>query len=76
MVNKEMNICILGPPKNAVRSKRLEKWRTNSWYHFHDNAPAHWSVLAKDILAKINVITLMHPPYSPNMAATDFYLFP
>ena len=49
---------------DAVRSKRPEKWRINSWFLLHDNAPAHQSILVKDFLANINVRTLEHPPYS------------
>ena len=45
-------------------------------YLLHDNAPAHWSVLVKDFLAKNNVTMLEHPPYSPDLAVVDFYLFP
>jgi len=41
----------------------------------HDNAPAHQSVSVEDLWSK-NVTTLKHPPYSPGMAAADFYLFP
>jgi transposase len=32
--------------------------------------------LVKEFLAKSNVTTLEHPPYSPDMAPADFYLFP
>jgi len=52
-----------------------EKWRTNSWFLLNDNAPAHRSVLVKDFLTKNNVTTLEHPPHSPDLAATDCYLF-
>jgi hypothetical protein len=37
-----------------------------------DNAPAHWSVLVKDFLAKNNVTTLENFPYSPAVATADF----
>ena len=60
--------------RDAVRRKRPEKWRTNSWRLFHDDAPAHRSVLLKYFLAKNNVTTLEHPSYSPHLAAADFYL--
>jgi transposase len=30
----------------------------------------------KDFLAKYNVVTLEYPPYSPDLAPSDFYLFP
>ena len=49
---------------------------TNIRFLLHDNAPAHRSVLVKDFLAKSSVTTLDHPPYSHNLAAADFYLFP
>ena len=35
-----------------------DKWRTNSWFLLHNNAPAHRSVLFKDFLAKSNVTTV------------------
>jgi histone-lysine N-methyltransferase SETMAR len=75
-VNKGKYIDILCRLRDAVRRKRPEKWRTNTWFYLHDNAPAHRSVLVKDFLAKNNVTTLEHPPYSPDLAAADFYLVP
>ena len=39
-----------------------------------DNAPAHRSVLVKDFLAKTNVTTLQHLPFSHDPAPVDFYL--
>ena len=71
-----MYIDILLCLRAVVRRKRPEKWGTNSWFLLHNNAPAHRSVLVKDFLAKNSVITLEHPPYSPELAPTDFYLFP
>ena len=53
-----MYIDILRCIKNTVRRKRPEKWRTNSWFLLHDNAPAHRSVLVKGLLANNNVTTL------------------
>jgi len=47
--------------------KRSDKWRTNSRFILHDNAPAHQSVLVKDFTAKNKVITLEHSPYSPDL---------
>jgi len=63
---------ILRHPMDAVRRKRPKKWRTNSWFLLHHNAPAHRSVLVKDFLAKNNVTTLEHPPYSPDVTAAYF----
>jgi len=51
-LNKEMYIDILRRLMDAVRRKRPEKLRTNFWFVFYDNAPAHRSVLFKVCLAK------------------------
>jgi histone-lysine N-methyltransferase SETMAR len=73
-MSKEMYINILRRLRDAVRRKRCEKWRNNSWF-LCDNASAHRSVLVNDFLAKNNVTTLEHPPYSPDLAPADLYLF-
>ena len=45
--------------------------------HFHqDNAPVHNSILVTDYLTKIGINTVPQPPYSPDLAPCDFYLFP
>jgi hypothetical protein len=71
--------CYLDIPhhlRNASRRKPPEKWRTNSWFLLHNNAPAHLSVLFKDFLAEIKVTTMKHTPYSPDLAAADFLPVP
>ena len=40
---------------DAVRRQHPEKRGTNSWCLIHNNAGAHWLVVVKDSLAKINV---------------------
>ena len=57
-----MFIDILRRLTDAVRRKLSEKFRTNVWFLFHDNAPAHRPVLVKDFLVKYNATTLEHPP--------------
>ena len=47
--------------REAVRRKGPEKWKTNSWFLLHDNAPSHLLVLVKVFLAKNNTIKLDHP---------------
>jgi len=71
-----MYIDILRRLVDAIRKKRPEEWRNINWFLFHDNAPAHRSVLVKDFLAKISVTTLEHSPYFPDLDPVDFYLFP
>jgi hypothetical protein len=43
---------------------------------FHNNAPAHRSVLVKDFLTNNNVTTLEHSPYVSDLASPDFQQFP
>jgi len=42
----------------------------------HDNAPAHTSAFAKAKLVELGYELLPHPPYSPDLAPCDFFLFP
>ena len=44
----------------------------------HDNAPAHTctSAIVTAFLKKGKVTVLPHPPYSPDLAPRDFFLFP
>ena len=42
----------------------------------HDNAPAHSSLLVRNFLAKNNTVIMPQPPYSPDLAPCDFFLFP
>jgi len=42
----------------------------------HDNAPAHTSVLAKAKLVELGYELLPHPPYYPDLALCDLFLFP
>jgi transposase len=42
----------------------------------YGNAPAHQSVLVTDVLAKNNVTTLEHPPYSPDLTPMVFLPVP
>ena len=46
------------------------------WYFHQDNAPAYNSILATDYLIKMGIKTVRHPPYSPDLALCDFWLFP
>lgn len=42
----------------------------------HDNAPAHRSQVVLDYLSDQKVELVPHPPYSPDLAPCDFWLFP
>jgi len=42
----------------------------------HDNAPSHNATIIKQFLAQRKVTELDHPPYSPDLAPADYFLFP
>jgi transposase len=42
----------------------------------HDNAPAHSSFLVQNFLAKNGTTVVSQPPYPPDLAPVDFFLFP
>jgi len=42
----------------------------------HNNAPAHSTTLVQAFLAKYHNIPVCQPPYSPDLAPCDFWLFP
>lgn len=61
----------------------LEEWNrrrpgtgTRRLMLHHDNAPAHAAFATIDFLATERVQLLSHPPYSPDLAPCDFFLFP
>ena len=46
------------------------------WFLHWDNAPIHTSSGMKTFLDAKGIKTLCHPPYSPDLAPADFFLFP
>jgi len=42
----------------------------------HDNAPAHEALATEKKLAYLGFQYLDHPPYSPDLATSDYHLFP
>ncbi|UYV71490.1 hypothetical protein LAZ67_8003487 [Cordylochernes scorpioides] len=76
MVNKEYYLQVMRNLREAIRQKRPDLWKNKNWLLHHDNAPAHTSLLVRDFLAKINTLMMPQPPYSPDLAPCDFFLFP
>jgi len=75
-INKEFYVEVLRRFREPVRQKWPEKWRDGDWILHHDNAPAHTSHLVQQFLAKHGTAKLQQPPYSPDLATCDFFLFP
>jgi len=75
-VNQHVYLNILRRLRESIRKKRPEKWASGDWVLHHDNAPPHRALSVASFMAKNNMITLHHPPYSPDLAPSDFFLFP
>lgn len=75
-VNQKYYISVLRKLRERVRRKRQVLWKNKSWILHQDNAPAHTALSVKTFLAKYNIPILDHPPYSPDLAPCDFFLFP
>ena len=75
-VNKEYYIEVLREFKKRFRRKRPELFESGQWHFHQNNAPVHNSILVKDYLTQMGIKTVPHPPYSPDLAPCDFWLFP
>lgn len=75
-VNAEYYISVL---KQVIRPNIQRKRPTftkGRWKLHHDNARPHVARLVMDFLAKQKIEVIPHPPYSPDLAPCDFFLYP
>ena len=63
---------VLKKLKTAIIKKRRGKLHSQILFH-HDNAPAHFSKLARALLREFRWEILPHPPYSPDLAPSGFF---
>ena len=50
--------------------------KSAQWHFQQNNAPVHNSILVTDYLTKMGIKTVPHSLYSPDLAPSDFWLFP
>jgi histone-lysine N-methyltransferase SETMAR len=74
-VNAEYVISALKSFLKALRKKRPDLV-PGEWMLHWDNAPVHTAQKVQQFLAKKNIQVLPHPPYSPDLAPADYFLFP
>ena len=76
-INSTRYIANLRQMRKMLRRKRpaLAQADEDFLYH-HDNAPAHTSQATVAYLNANNYRMVAHPPYSPDLAPADFFLFP
>ena len=75
-INQHYYLHVLAELRERIRKKRPELWKDKSWVIHQNNAPAHSAFSVERFLVKYSIPILDHPPYSPDLAPCDFYLFP
>ena len=75
-INKEYDVEVVKRLHDAVRRKRPRFWSSGDWLFHHDNAPANSSNVVQQFLAKHKILQLRQPPYSPDIAPCDLWMFP
>ena len=66
---------IIGPFENRAAEKRPRLTHKEVLF-YHNNTPAHFSVVVAAKLMELRFQLVLHPPYSPDLATSDYYLFP
>lgn len=74
-VNGAFVIDVLKRFLKAFRRKRPEM-ASNQWFLHWDNAPVHTARNVQAFLEEKHINVLEHPPYSPDLAPADYFLFP
>ena len=60
----------------ALKFKRPQQAKRQDKVIFqHDNARSHVAEVVKETLEALNWDVLPHPPYSPDIAPSDYHLF-
>jgi len=74
-INAEYYSSLLVQMKDILKEKRPRKV-TKGVLFLLDNAPAHQALATKKKLAYLGFQCLDHPPYSPDLALSEYHLFP
>jgi hypothetical protein len=75
-MNQTLYITVLQRLRDAVRRKLPHVWASGTWLLRHDNVPYHAALSVREFLVKNSIPVVPHPPYSPDLAPCDFFLFP
>ncbi|CAK9818783.1 Histone-lysine N-methyltransferase SETMAR [Anthophora plagiata] len=74
-INSEKYCTQLEKLKEAIITKRPEVVNRRGVVFHHDNARPHVSLAVRTKLLEFDWDVLPHPPYSPDLAPSDYYLF-
>ncbi len=75
-VNATFYLSVLKRLVAHIRRMRSEYHKLRSWCLLHDSAKPHIAHIIQQYFAKNQITILNHPPYLPDLAPSDFFLFP
>ena len=64
-----------GRPTSITSQKKRAPLLPTMLFH-HDNAPSHQASTTQETIDRRSIEVFGHPPYSPDLAPCDFFLFP
>ena len=75
--NYQLKVLLIsaGAIEDISKEKRRGEF-TKGILFLHDNAPAHLALATQKKLTYLGFQFLDHPPYSPDLAPSDYHLFP
>ena len=62
--------------QEEIPSEKVALFKSGQWHFHQENTSVHNSILVTDYLTKMGIKTVPQPPYSPDLAPCDFWLFP
>jgi len=74
-INTEYYASVLVELKDILKEEHSGKF-TKGVLFLHNNAPAHWALATQKKLACLGFQCLDHSSYSPDLAPSDYRLFP
>ena len=72
MVNGKFYCNLLRWMREKFQHKHSDKWHKNSWALHHHRALAHTSLVVQEFLASTKTIFIPNPPYSLDLAPSNF----
>ena len=76
LIGQRVRVRVLREFRKRFLRKRPALFKSDQWHFHQDNAPVYNSILVTNYLTKIGIKTVPQPPYSPDLAPCDFWLFP
>jgi len=74
-INAECYLSLLVQLEDITKEKRQGNFKKGVLF-LHENAPAHRALTTQKQLTYLEFQCLDHPPYSPDLAPSDYHLFP